>query len=143
MIPYKTSKLLVIFVQRNCHKFPPLEGVESQDKSEHVFNNKLACVAEFKKVEIKFIINTNLSIETKNKEVHFYLFNPLIVANGNFRCGLCMQNLVVTDISICETPIWQAGISLIKNIYQSEVFFICESLFYTSFSYWKSDRDML
>ena len=34
-----------------------------------------------------------------------------------------MRNLMVTDISVRETPILQAGMSLIKNIYQSEVFF--------------------
>ena len=53
----------------------------------------------------------------------YYFFNPLTVANGKFCRGLCMQNLVVTDISVCETPVLQTGISLIKNIYQSEVIF--------------------
>ena len=49
----------------------------------------------------------------------YYFFNPLTVANGKFCRGLCMQNLVVTDISVCETPVLQTGISLIK-IYISE-----------------------
>ena len=41
-----------------------------------------------------------------------------------------MQNLVVTDTCVRETLILQTGISLIKNIYQSEVFsFICESVY--------------
>ena len=52
-----------------------------------------------------------------------YNLNPLTFANGKFRRGLCIRNLVVTDISVCETPILQTGISLIKNVYQSEVFF--------------------
>ena len=59
-------------------------------------------------------------------------FNPLTVPNGKFRRRLCMRNLVLTDISICKT-----------NICQSEVFFICESVFYTSFSYRKSTREKL
>ena len=32
-------------------------------------------------------------------------------------------NVMVADISVCETPILQTGISLIKNIYQSEILF--------------------
>ena len=36
-----------------------------------------------------------------------------------------------TDISVCETPILQTGISLIKNMYQSEVSFdLCVSILY-------------
>ena len=34
-----------------------------------------------------------------------------------------MQNLVVADISVRETPISQTGISLIKSMYKSEVVF--------------------
>ena len=34
-----------------------------------------------------------------------------------------MRNLVLTDIYVRETSILQTGISLIKNIYQSEIFF--------------------
>ena len=34
-----------------------------------------------------------------------------------------MRNHVVTDISVRETHILQTGISLIKHIYQSKVFF--------------------
>ena len=34
-----------------------------------------------------------------------------------------MRNLVLTDVYVRETSILQTGISLIKNIYQSEIFF--------------------
>ena len=34
-----------------------------------------------------------------------------------------MRNLVLTDIYVREKSILQTGISLIKNIYQSEIFF--------------------
>ena len=40
-----------------------------------------------------------------------------------------MQNLVVTDISIRKTPILQTGVSLIKNIHQSEVFLLATQYF--------------
>ena len=55
--------------------------------------------------------------------VYYIAINPLPVANGKFRRGLCMRNLVLTDIYVRETSILQTGISLIKNIYQSEIFF--------------------
>ena len=85
----------------------------------------------------------------KNSFVAEVTFNPLTVANRKFCYGVCMQNVVVTDISVHETPILQTGNSLIKNIYQSEFFFlfffflICESVFHTSFLYWKSVQEML
>ena len=60
----------------------------------------------------------------KNSFVAELTFNPLTVANRKFCYGLCMQNLVVTDISVHETPILQTGNSLIKNIYQSKFFFL-------------------
>ena len=31
------TEQFVIFARGKCHEFPPLEGVESQDKSVHVF----------------------------------------------------------------------------------------------------------
>ena len=31
------AEQFVIFARKKCHEFPPLKGVESQDKSVHVF----------------------------------------------------------------------------------------------------------
>ena len=60
--------------------------------------------------------------------------NPLTVADRKFRCRLFMWNLVVTDISVHEKPFLQTGISLIKNIYQSEFFFYLQvSILYKLF----------
>ena len=44
-----------------------------------------------------------------------------------------MRNLMVADISVCETPILQAGISLIKDLYQNELFLFASQNFIEAF----------
>ena len=83
----------------------------------------------FRKILTTVILKENLPMDVP------YLINPLTTANGKFCCRLCMQNLVVTDISVREAPILQTGISLIKNIYQSEVFFWFASQYFIKASY--------
>ena len=46
-----------------------------------------------------------------------------------------MQNLVVTDTSICETPIFQTGISLIKKYILEQGFFLFVSQYFIKASH--------